>query len=526
MMEFIEKGGMVSYLQGLALKSNFQALHKEIGRSGIVKSKEQLDKFVDIWTDMFELASRSAAFGIAKKNELNKLQQQVKDGKMTKQEAEETATIKAAAYAKNLANFEQVGSLGRSMGAFYMFFRPAATGAVRAIEAIAPMWPGSYERAIANLPPTVTSNPEALAEFKKSYAERQAHARVMTTGLIGMGSMAYLMAMMMSDDDELGRNAVLNDNMQQWTRFARFHIPQNITRSMGIEEPVIIQIPWGFGMGAFAAAGAQITGAIVGKTSVKEALANVFLQISLDSFVPLPISKMPPTEMPLEFFLDSIAPSVARPILEFALNKNGLGQDIYNDQNRRFGDAYTGGDKVPEIYKDAARAMANSTLGEIDISPNTLYFLANSYLDGASRIFEAGYGITDLAQGRKGFNPKTDLPLMGSFFGAKSNVDSREFSAVEKKIEAIESKIKMFESNPEIQAEYLAAHPFDALLVATYNKDVNNELKHLRSQAKQIRLMQGFTPAERDAMLKVITFQQNLVKHNLIEKYKAYGVEP
>jgi hypothetical protein len=331
---------------------------------------------------------------------------------------------------------------------------------------------------------------------------------------------------MMSDDDELGRNAVLNDNMQQWTRFARFHIPREITQSMGIREPVVIQIPWGFGMGAFAAAGAQITGAVVGKTSVKEALANVFLQISLDSFVPLPISKMPPTEMPLEFFLDSIAPSVARPVLEFALNKNGLGQDIYNDQNRRFGDAYTGGDKVPEIYKDAARAMANSTLGEIDISPNTLYFLSNSYLDGAGRIFEAGYGITDLAQGRKGFNPKTDLPLLGSFFGAKSNVDSREFSAVEKKIQAIESKVKMFDSNPEIQAQYLAANPFDALIVDMYNKDVNGELKQLRSEAKRIRLMQGLSPSERDAMLKVITFQQNLVKHNLIEKYNAYGIKP
>ena len=526
MMEFIEEGGMVSYLQGLALKSNFQQLHKEIGRSGIVQSKEQLDKFVDIWTDMFELASRSAAFGITKKNELGKLQQQVKDGKMTQQEAEDTARIKAAAYAKNLANFEQVGSLGRAMGAFYMFFRPAATGAVRAIESLTPAFPGSLERAIANLPPTVTGNPEALAEFKKNYAEKQAHARIMTTGLIGMGSMAYLMAMMMSDDDELGRNAVLNDNMQQWTRFARFHIPREITQSMGIREPVVIQIPWGFGMGAFAAAGAQITGAIVGKTSVKEALANVFLQISLDSFVPLPISKMPPTEMPLEFFLDSIAPSVARPILEFALNKNGLGQDIYNDQNRRFGDAYTGGDKVPEIYKDAARAMANSTLGEIDISPNTLYFLANSYLDGASRIFEAGYGITDLVQGRKGFNPKTDLPLLGSFFGAKSNVDSREFSAVEKKIQAIESKVKMFESNPEIQAQYLAANPLDALIVDMYNKDINGELKSLRSEAKRIRLMQGLAPSERDALLKVITFQQNLVKHNLIEKYNAYGIKP
>jgi hypothetical protein len=132
-------------------------------------------------------------------------------------------------------------------------------------------------------------------------------------------------------------------------------------------------------VGAFAAAGAQIAATAAGAQSFKDMAQNIFLQISLDSFVPIPVSRMPPLEMPLEFVLDSIAPSLARPILEFALNKNGLGQDIYNDQNRRFGDAYTGGDKIPEMYKEASRYMVDATRGEIDISPNTLYFLSNSF---------------------------------------------------------------------------------------------------------------------------------------------------
>ena len=513
MIEFIDRGGMVSYLQGLALKSNFQQLHKEIGRSGIVRTKEQLDKFVDVWTDMFELASRAAAYGVAKQNAISK-------GK-----SEETASVKAAAYAKNLANFEQVGDLGKTMGAFYMFFRPAATGAVRAIESVAPAF-RSLESVEAQLPPHVRDDPAALETFKKNYAERQAHARIMTMGLVGLGMVTYMMAQMLSDDDELGRNAVANDNMQQWTRFARFHIPKDITRAMGINEPVVFQIPWGFGLGAFAASGAQIAATVAGKSSVSDALANIFLQISLDSFVPIPVSKMSPIETPLEFFLDSIAPSVTRPILEFALNKNGLGQDIYNDQNRRFGDAYTGGDKVPEIYRDAARGMANVTTGDIDISPNTLYFLSNSYLDGISRIFEAGYGISNLAGGKKDFNPKTDLPLFGSFFGARSNVDSREFSAVEKQIQGMERKINMFASNPEVLADYMVKHPFDVALVDTYNQQVQGQLKDLRSQAKQIRLNKDFPQNEREAMLKVITFQQNLIKHNMVEQFKAFGVTP
>jgi hypothetical protein len=59
-----------------------------------------------------------------------------------------------------------------------------------------------------------------------------------------------------------------------------------------------------------------------------------------------------------------------------------------------------------------------------------------------------------------------------------------------------------------------------------YNQEINGELKQLRSEAKEYRQMQGIDPKTRDAMLKIITFQQNLVKHNMVEQFKAYGVKP
>jgi len=434
--------------------------------------------------------------------------------------------VEAAAYTKNLANFEQVGEMGKALGAFYMFFRPAATGAVRAIEALAPAWPGSLERAVFNLPKSIKDDKKAVEAFKEDYKEQQGNARVMTGALFALGMMTYAMAYMTADDDDLGRNSVATDNMDQWTRYLRFHIPRKITEGMGIEVPVVIQIPWGFGLGAFAAAGAQIAAMTAGHIPVTKALSNIFTSISLDSFIPIPISKMPATEMPLEFLLDSIAPSVARPLLEFALNKNGLGQAIYNDQNRRMGDAYTGGDKIPELYKDVSRWFANSTTGDIDISPNTLYFLSNSYIDGIGRVLETAYGMPDIVKGEKDFNPKTDLPLFGSFFGAKSNVDSREFSAVEKKIADMERKINMFsKADPMAAIKYDMKHPFDRMLVHSYNQQLNSHLNPLREQAKKIRLM-DLPPNTRESMLKVINFQQNLVKRNMIEQYKAYGLTP
>jgi hypothetical protein len=519
MVEFIKEGGMVSYLHGLTIKSNFEQLYKEIGRSGIIKKKEQLEKFIDVWTDMFELASRSAAYSVAKADAT------------ANGYTGDAAKTKAAAYAKNLANFEQVGDWGKALGSLYMFFRPSATGALRAIEAIAPAF-RTADRALLSLEAELpkdyfTQNPNAKAEFLANYNKNRKNAQIMTAGLMGLGALAYTMAFMFSDDDDdLGRNPVGTDNMQQWTRYARFHVPKVLSEEIGLKNPLILQMPWGFGLGAFAASGAQLAAAVGGKQSFGDALANIFLQISLDSFVPIPISRMPATDMPGAFALDSIAPSVLRPVFEFVINKNGLGQEIYNDQNRRMGDAYTGGDHIPEIYKSAARWMANNTVGDIDISPNTLYFLANSYLDGVSKFFEVGNDASLLLSGSKDFKPKTDLPLFSSFFGSRSNVDSREFSAVEKKIEDIEKNIKQFDTDPLMAAKYDIKHPMHRALVDMYNHDKNQELRDLRQQAKQIRLNTAFDPKDRDAMIKIVNLQQNLVKYRLVQIYKAYGVEP
>ena len=510
MVEFIQEGGLVSYLQGLSLKSNFQELQKEIGRSGVIKNVAQLNKFLDIWVEMFELASRSTSYSIAKKNAL------------AKGATEAEARTRAATYAKNLANFEQVGEWGKTMGAFFMFFRPAATGAVRAIEAAAPAF-RNLDDVVNELPDTVKGDTQALAKFKEEYAFKQKSARVMISSLVGLGMVTYAMAAMMAPDDDLGRNEVMNDNMEQWTRFARFHIPKEM---FGGKEDQVIQIPWGFGLGAFAAAGAQIASVAGGKLSLNDALANVFLQISLDSFVPIPVSRMKPADNPLAFFIDSITPSAARPLVEFLINKNGLGQDIYNDANRRMGDAYLGGDKIPEIWKQISAYLAEATYGAIDVSPNSLYFLSNSYIDGVGRVFELGYGISDISQGRKEFTAKTDLPLFGSFFGAKSSIDTREFAAVEKKIKEMERRINMFEANPLTDLKYDTKYPMDKVIVDKYNEDVADSLKDLQTEAKEIRLDRSLRPIDRDALLKINKMQQNLIKYQLIQDYKAYGVTP
>jgi hypothetical protein len=504
MLEFIEQGGKVSYLAGLSSKGQFKELQKSLDRTGILKTKDQIDKFVDIYTDMFELASRTAAYRIAKSQAL------------AENLSPADAQVKAAGYAKGLANFEQVGEWGRAAGAAFMFFRPAATGAVRAIETLGPMLRDPQE-ALKELPEYIQKDKVASAEFLKKYNEQKKAATAMTLGLLGMGSAIYLMSMALSDDDDLGRNRSAVDDPNRWSRYARFHIP-------GMDTP--IQIPWGFGLGAFASAGAQVTALATGNSSVKNALSNIVVT-GLDSFLPLPVSRISPIDNFPAWAMDSATPSVARPFLEWVMNVDGLGREIYNNRQSRYGDAYTGGDNIPELYKSAARTLAEITDGKVDWSPNTMYFFANNYGDGLMRLAQTGYNYGLLAAGEKAFNPKTDTVFFDSFFGAPSNFDARQFSEVEKQILSKQQKLNMFkDSNPEAYARYVEKNPMDEYIVEHYNKVINQDLKKLREEANIYRRMPGLTPKERTEAVKNVVKFQNLVKRGIIEDFEMMGVEP
>ena len=503
MFEYIQLGGKVAYVSGIGVQSQFEQIQANLGRKGIASTKDQVDGVIDLWTNMFEFATRTAAYQVAKDRYIN-------DGL-----APQEAMVKAAGYVKNLANFEQVGVWGKELGSIFMFFRPSATGAVRAIEALAPLF-RDVEKALASLPEAVRNDPAAVAKFRQNMEQQRRAAMAMSMSLAGIGSLVYLMSVAMAEDDEDGRNKTATDDLARWTRFARFHVPGT---------DIVFQIPWGFGLGAFAAAGAQITALGTGRTSLKETL-NSIKDIGFDSFLPLPMSKINMWENPAAWAMDSATPSVFRPFLEYTMNMDGLGREIYNNRQSRFGDAYTGGDSVPELYKDAARMLANITNGDVDISPNTMYFFANNYANGLTRLVHNSYNIGLVGAGEKEFNPKTDTLLFDSFFGAKSNFDAREFSKVENQIKDMERKLNMFKTDPARYMDYVSENPFDQAVVDLYNKAINGDLKETRALANQYRRMSDLSPKERKELLDNVKEQQNLIKRNLIQLFETYDIKP
>ena len=536
MLEYLRFGGKTTYLQGFSLKSNLEQLSKNtIGRSRIVTNMEAAGRLIDTWNNMFEFTGRTAAYTIYKDRALAK---NIKEGMSNAKgpqgqmsPAERAAAVEAAAFVKNLANFEKVGERGRELGAAYMFIRPAATGAVRAVEALMPAFtPEKYEE--ADLPPQIANDKAAKDKYMENFKKERMYAQIMVGALTGAGMALYFLSMLGAPDDEWGRNNTKTDNMEQWTRFARFHIPDEVSQQLGLGKNLVFQIPWGFGLGAFAATGAQFAGMGTGNVSIKEGLGNIFGTILLDSFLPLPISKIPITESARNWFVDSITPSVFRPLVEFSMNMNGIGQTINSASQRRMGEAFTGSDRIPEIYKDAAKWWFRTTDGEGfagvpgNLSPNSIYFLANSYLDGLSKIAEITYNWANLDKGEKEFNPKSDIPLFGSFFGAKTNVDSRQYGKVEKKILEIDKRlVSMKQDDPVQHMLYTTKNPLYESIVDVY-RSKQGELNKLRQRATEIRTEKYISPKDRDQILRTITLEQNMLKYQMVEEFKALGLEP
>ena len=512
LLAYLDQGGRVSYIQGLSIKSNLDKLGKTLNKNKFITTKEGIEKFFDTYTDMFELSSRVAAFGV------------VKGELMQKGYNEAQANQMAASYAKQLANFEEVGEYGKAIGAWFMFFRPSATGAVRSIESLAPAF-RKWETVKKSLPVDVfgkegsrtAAQEKALTTYEQNWKRQSRAATGAMIALMGAGATIYLMSAAMSGDDDEGRNKTTSDDLSRWTRVARF----NIGKGPNGEEQVF-QMPWGFGSGAFLALGAQIMGAGMSQSNSGGEIISNIADIAIDSFIPLPLSKISAADKPMAKIVDTLMPSLIRPLVEFQMNLNTFGQEIYNNRQSRYGDAYTGGDSIPDMYKDTAKFLVNNF--GLDWSPNTIYFFANNYADGIARFLQNGYGAALIAAGEKDFDKAQNMAVFQSFFSKQSNVDQREFAKIEKDIKEISQRLEMFEqANPDKYIEYIEKNPYAQSKVEIYNELVGSDLKDLQEEAKNIRLKTpDLTRQERAGLLAENRANQNLIKMNIVETMKMF----
>jgi hypothetical protein len=515
---YFEKGGRVSYVQGISYKENIMSAVEAADRNGVVTSFEGVSRVFDAWLDMFEMSTRVAAYRVIR-------------AEYEKSMSKEDADIEAVAYTKNLANFEKMGLKGKEIGAAYMFFRPAATGAVRAVEALAPI--KDVKKFItgntAGLLSKIKEENKDVVGFTDADAQliledqgrKAKSAGIVTVALAGLGVFTYAAAVGLADDDEEGRNKTITDDPTRWVRFARFN-----TGLQSGGQDLVIQIPWGFGLGAFASMGSQLAAFGFGAQPVGKTFNNM-IDAGFESFGAIPFSKIDKFEHPVNWAIDSVTPSALRPAVEWMSNMDGLGREIYNNRQSRNNDAYTGGDNIPELFKDAARMLYNITDGAVDWSPNTMYFFANNYFDAAARFSSFTYNMAEVTTGQKDFDFKTDTLLFDAYMKAPSNYDARQFSEVKEQVMEIDRKYRAYSTSGDYDrlSRYLENNPMDPSIVKFYNK-FNSQIDKLRAAANQIRKDTTLSTKERNDQVRLLVKQQNQMKAAFVQAIGAYGIEP
>lgn len=452
--QFVQIGGRSSYRAGLTTAAQQQ----ELMPSGISGAKEAFDNFIAFMPDAFELASRISAF------------RTIRDLPQFKGNLEA-----AVAETKNISNFEQSGEYGRNIGALYMFFRPSATGAVAALDA---MLKGKHR------------------------------AAAITLATI-LGAASYYIAKAFADDDEEGRNRVDTDDPSRWVRGPRFHIPGT---------DYVFQGRWGFGIGGIASAVAQSIMLREGKMDVWKYIHNMRV-IAQESVLPLPVSQMDETDRPDHWLIDSLLPSFLRPINQYGLNHDSLDRQIYQQGPSRYSAAYVAGEGIPEYLKDISRSVFDHFNGEVPTplkfltDPKALQFFANNYASGMlklSSFVDEALRASGLV-GEGGVDQKDiDWVKKLPFITTPAQYDMDQFySKTEKRIEKIDQILNTFKKrNPEKYEEYLDAHPGYEEAVKFFNKAKNGELKELRAEVSQVSFDKSLSPKERAEAVKELRKQQ------------------
>jgi hypothetical protein len=543
-LDMMKYGGRTMYRMSFNITDTMEELKKELGPDKIISEPSQLLKYIDAYNDGFELTSRVAAFSIrrdqnvaeAKKRGIN-----VNDPKVM-----EDINKEAAAFALSLMDFRKIGKYGREMGAWFMFIRPAATGAVDAIDALRPGLQ-STEKAFARLEPEVqelfetktlaeeikriegnkrpdkkkiaalqeeiTRREQAWANFEAQQPTRAKRSRAVALSYVALGAALYGMAAAFSGEDDEGRNRVDTDDMSRWTRYLR----------LPTMDEGFLQIPWGFGVSGLAALGAQSAALARGSSTFKEFLGNS-VEIGIDSFLPIPASRINPAENFGAWLLDSASPSALRPVVEYVLNVDAMGNPIYNSRTGKYADAYSGSTRPSEMHRAISQFIFDSTNGKADPSPDTIAFLLNNYADAPNHYLENAWNLYLTATGDKSFDAKKDTFVLRSFVGRNSNYDARKFAEAEKEIKDLSRRLKTIEDFGDDRqlARFYNEHPNADILIETYNAGVNGELRKLQEERKKIERDPSISPKERKFQVDDIRLMENYIKKGLVEDFKAY----
>jgi hypothetical protein len=511
--EYYSQGGFQLFKQMYSTTGELAELAKEFNGKPFAQTRKTIDNVIEIWNDSLDFLSRGSAYSV------------IKEAEMKKPGVSEKEAMKiAAAKTKGLLNLEESGKYGKAMGSYFVLFKAEATGAQRSIEAFRPLFQ-SAESALKNAEALGGKpfTPEQKASFIEEHNKKRLYATIAAMAFMGLGMASYARSRASAPEDDKGRNIIAKDDKAMWVRNLR--IPAKAIFGDDYEKILgkgndFITFKWGYGGGAFASMGAQMQALIEGDVEFKDFAKNI-TKAATDSFLPIPVSDTALLEKhPIGWAVASVSPSVAKPVVEFGFNADEYGRQIYNGRTSKYGDAYTGGDYVADVWKDAARYLEDTT--GVQIQPSSLQFFANDYLGGISSMAEGAYNKYLFAQGEKDLDAR-DLNPLRNFIARSNNYDARQFADAEEKIKDLSTRINTLQvrQNEEGLRKFLKDNPNAPGIVAMYNQQ-KALLNRINARMNQIEVM-NITPKEKVAQREELKKYRDIVMGNVADVYKQYS---
>ncbi|KVD35417.1 hypothetical protein WI84_16235 [Burkholderia ubonensis] len=343
----------------------------------------------------------------------------------------------AALYAKNTMNFETKGKLGQQLGALYTFAGPALFDARRMSQAL---------------------------RTPRGAAMMLAHVALM------YGMYGALKAMGGQDDDGVDRlNKV---PLSQAGRFLTMIDPSD-PDGRGFKFPV------GFGFQRIALTLAAATHRYAdGIDDTGTFLSNVLKDGVLSNFSPVEPTDIDPSKDLSQWAMQQFAPSIAKPLLQLALNQTGQGNPIHKP------DEWTGNKlhfqqawpQTSGLFRGLAKQLYDSA--GIDVYPETLQFLLRSY--GGGGTLDALKAIDAMGEKANVDKHLSDLPLVRSFGSGPVPQDMTQFRqnstdidrlTNERKYAEQEGKLDGFDSaNPGVEQRAAMMKAANAEIKALYKE--------------------------------------------------------
>ncbi|MBB5448232.1 MULTISPECIES: LPD38 domain-containing protein [unclassified Paraburkholderia] len=345
----------------------------------------------------------------------------------------------AALYVKDTMNFETKGKLGQQLGAIYTFAGPALFDARRMAQAL--------------------RTPRGAAVMLAHYA--------LMYSLYGA-----LKSMGGQDDD--GVDKLNKVPLSQSGRFLTMIDPSD-PDGRGFKFPV------GFGFGRIALTLAAATHRYAdGLDDLGTFAGNVAKDGLLSNFSPVDPTDVDPSKDMAGWVMQQFMPSIAKPLLQLALNQTGQGSPIHKPDEwtgnkLKFQQAWP---QTSKLFRDAAQQLYDTT--GVDVYPETISHLLRSYGGGgaldAIKAFEA---LGEKAETDKSL---TDIPLARTFGSGPLREDMVQFRERSKEADRLVNERKYAEEQGTLD-RFDEAHPNVEKAAAMY-KAANGEIKTLYREGR------------------------------------------